>query len=482
MPHSPLSNECVSQHAEQAQYHQWLATLSPNNIPLFVGELLERAARLFPEKPALIIPPTEHITFQTLATQAQTVSAHLAKQGLKPRDRVLLFIENHPFFYAAYYGALQNGLIVAPVSTFLNTQELAHIIQDAQPQCIIVSEQLKERLTPETIPGNTVLLTEPELLSPCDSHAPTITKLAPEETCVILYTSGTTGHPKGVMLSSRSIISNIAQGLARFQVVERERVLCPLPLFHSFTQLTCVWGSMATGACVILLPRISRTSLMEGAALKPTIVLGIPGLYGLLCRFPTIRFPNVRLFICGGEALPNNIRRYFALRFGRLLCNGYGLTESGPVISLDVEDYLKPTHTIGKPLADIECKLIRDAQTAPGTLWVSGPNIMNGYYRAPEATAKILQDNWLNTGDLARFDAFGNLVICGREKDLITHKGIKVYPQEVETVLSTHPDVILSAVIGAAEDEGEYPVAYDTVLLVSHAVFKEGYTVPPKSL
>lgn len=173
----------------------------------------------------------------------------------------------------------------------------------------------------------------------------------------------------------------------------------------------------------------------------------------------TLPMDHVRYMISGGDALPDKIRMYVELLYGRKLCNGYGLSETSPFIAVDFDDTVSPTHTVGKPLAQIQCQ-IRDGDPI-GTLWIKGPNIMLGYYNAPQATQQILQDGWLDTGDLARIDAFGKIVICGRAKDIIVNKGIKIYPQEIETLLMSHPLVTMVAVIGVGEhDADQYPLAY----------------------
>lgn len=439
---------------------------------VFAGHLLAQSAVNNPHNHALQMP--DHIvSYQDLFRHALFVSTILHERGIQQRNRVLILVENSSFFYKTYYGAWQLGAIVIPLNVFLSSAEIAHIINDAQPDSIIVSDALKNKL--ESIEMTTKVLYECDIIANITelenknfSHDELslrknslLKKLDPHETAVILYTSGTTGFPKGVMLSSFGIISNISQILTRFKFFTNERVLCPLPLFHSFTQSTCVWGAIAIGITVILVPKITRSALTTGISQSPTIVLGIPGFYGILCKLQHISFPDVRYFVSGGEPLTTNIRRFFSLRFGRTIANGYGLTEAGPVISADLEDFYKPTHTIGKPLVDITCDIRDKDEQGIGTLWVTGPNVMLGYFNAPEATKKILHDGWLNTGDLAYVQSDGTLVISGREKDLIIQKGIKIYPQEIETALCTHHHVVLAAVIGVPYDhEGEFPVAY----------------------
>jgi len=448
---------------EHAREQQIRASLSSNNQLIYAGSLLHRAAQLFPHRCAIIVPPDEYYTYERLNKHASQISHMLEQHGLVPRMRVALLMENSYLFSVAYHAAWQAGAVVIPLNVFLHEQELIHIIQESQPHILIISASLVHKV--DTIRDHIPqYITDQEL----NEILHTTTKqplyqvktLAAEEPSVILYTSGTTGMPKGVVLTSFAIMSNVTQALTRFAFTPDERVLCALPLFHSFTQNTCIWSSTACGATVIIVPKIMRSALLAGIACNPTIVIGIPGLFALFCRMHNITFPTVRYFISGGDALPHNIRRFFALRFGRVLCNGYGLTEAGPIISAFLDDYIMPTHTVGPPVINLSID-IRDVTDGIGTLWISGPNLMDRYYHAPEATAAVMRQGWLNTGDLVTRDNFGNISICGREKDLIVHKGIKIYPQEIETVLSNHPRVFASAIIGITDPEdGEYPVAY----------------------
>lgn len=448
--------------SEEARYKELGELWSEDGHPLAANSMLARAARLYPERSALEVAPDVRYTYQQLYASATQVSHLLARMQIGRGSRVIIIHENGPLFYSAYHGAWQTGATVIPLNVFLHETEVAKIIHDAQPTALFISRALEVPLAPH-IPSSVQIITQDllETVMAEESVPPfEVVEHAPDETSVILYTSGTTGMPKGVMYSSGAIITNVRQGLARFDFSEDERVLCPLPLFHSFTQMTCVWGSVLCGAAVILVPKITRSSITAALALQPTIIVGIPPLYGLLCRLKGVSLATVRYCVSGGDPLPYNIRRAVAWRFGKKVSNGYGLTETGPMIAADVDDYIFSTHTVGRPVIDMQCEL-RDATDGIGILWVKGPNVMQGYYKAPEATARVIQDGWLNTGDLGMIDQYGNIVLCGRERDLIVNKGVKIYPQEVETVLTNHPHILLAAVVGEHDDtDGDYPVAY----------------------
>lgn len=435
----------------------------------FAGTLLEKAAKQWPNRTALIYEDKK-ISFKDLYRLASSITRNLIQKGVKEGDRVLLIYENSINFYASYYGIWQTGAIVTPLNIFLHEKELEHIINDANPSAIIASKKQCEKIkkTSSKIPNIPVFSEEIFIKTQekNENQEPlTIPQRDPFSCAALLYTSGTTGLPKGVMLSSRNILTNAIQGIINFDIEQNERILAALPLFHSYMQNAAVWSPFLAGATVIVVPNITRKALLKGLESQPTGILGIPQLYGLFCLMKTAPFSQVKYFVSGGDALHNKIRMGFELIYQRKIANGYGLTESSPFISVDLTDQRSPAGSVGKPMPGIEIQ-IRDEHNAVleqgerGTLWVKGDNIMLGYYNAPEATSKVIQNNWLNTGDLAYKDTKGAIILCGREKDLIIHKGFNIYPQEIENILTTHPAVFMAGVIGHYENEDEIPIAF----------------------
>ena len=285
----------------------------------------------------------------------------------------------------------------------------------------------------------------------------------------LLYTSGTTGFPKGVMLSSRNILTNVVQVITRFGIIKQQRVFAVLPLFHSLAQNICVWSSIMMGCSVIIVPKIERRALLAGLAHKPTIFVGVPALFGVLCLLKTAPLDTISYFFSGGDALPDKIRSAFSLVYRRKICSGYGTTEASPVVSVDMEDVAEPTSCVGKPVIGVQCAIKDEAwidlpANQIGQLWLKGDTIMLGYYNAPEVNKEAFKDGWFATGDLAYFDDDHKLVITGRTKDLIVNKGIKIYPQEVENIILLSANVMAVGVIGQDDpDAGQIPVAYVTV-------------------
>ncbi len=451
--------------SEQQRFNELQESLTKDGKLIHVHEILERAARNWPRNTMVICQDTR-ITYQELYDRSLLLAHELRALGVKKGERVIIFYENSIEFCIAYYAVWQAGGIVAPLNVFLHEHELIRIIKDAQPVVVIISPTSKEKLS--TYPQESLppVISEIDITSKLPS---TIAPLKREEqdndaVVALLYTSGTTGFPKGVMLSSTNIIINAMQGITHFEFSPDDRIFCPLPLFHSLPQNVCMWSTVLLGGTAIIVPKIDRSSLIQGASHKPTIVVAVPALYGLFCML-RISFNKAKLFFSGGDALSDKVRGFFALIYRRKICNGYGLTETSPFLAVDSDDYTQATNTIGKPIIGIDIQ-IRDEQDREvprgtiGVLWVKGANIMLGYYNAPEATAAILKDGWFNTGDLAYLNGNDKIVLAGREKDLISNKGLKIYPQEVENIILSHQAVLQVGVVGMTDGEEEVPVAF----------------------
>jgi long-chain acyl-CoA synthetase len=446
------------------------------------AHLLIRAAHQHEHRIALIYK-NEKIMYGSLYQRALFWQKLLEQKGVKPGDRVIIFCQNAPAFYIGYCAAWQIGAVVVPLNTFLKKSEIALIVQEATPAAVFVDEEQKDLFSES---GGEILLITDRMMSEQEYRSyPEFpfemkdTGYDPDATSVLVYTSGTTGTPKGVMLTGRSIVTNICQSLTRLTLIDNERVAAVLPLFHVFAQIASFWMSFLVGATVILVQKIDRANLLSVFEHKPTIFFGVPALYGFLCVLKTAPLDTVRLFISGGDALPDKIRMLFALIYGRKIINGYGLSETSPVIAFDCDDVVAASNTVGFPLIDIQCE-IRDETgrvceaNEIGVLFVKSDSVMKGYYEAAEATAAVLENGWFCTGDYAYWARSGKLVVTGRQKDLIVNKGLKIYPQEVENILLSHPLVIRAAVIGIHDDEsGQVPIAWVQVRSVEPELEKE---------
>lgn len=440
-------------------------SITEDGVLLSPAVLLKRAALRWPDRPALVCGE-ERITFEQLFWRACVVATELTKRSFKPNDRVLIFYENGIDFYVAYYAVWLAGGVVVPLNAFLQDEELEHIVKDAAPAAALVSRSLHDRFSKA---GRGLPIIAVEELLVCTGLCEEITfegrGVMGEEMGALLYTSGTTGLPKGVMLSAKSLLINAMQAVATLDLGDHEVVLAALPLFHSYMQNTCVWSPLLIGATVIIVSKITRRNIFDAFAHKPTAVLGIPQMFGLFCKLRDLDFSSVKFCFCGGDALHTPIKRIFELVYGRRLANGYGLTEMAPLVAVNLFDGQTPDYCVGFPVYGVQIS-IRDEQNQElsagqiGRVVVAGENMMQGYYKAPDATRAVIASGWLDTGDLGYLTDGGRLVISGRSKDLIINKGFNIYPQEIEAVLSTYPGVLQVAVVGVHVGQDEIPCAF----------------------
>ncbi|MBL4587786.1 AMP-binding protein [Candidatus Babeliales bacterium] len=483
-----MQNLFKKNNREQLVYNELYNSFYERFGCLSASGILLRASERFGKKEALKTASGYSISYQDLYKSALKVSGIFSEMGVRPRDHVLLFIENSVEFYIGYWAALLVGAVVIPVNTFLHINEVAYIIKDASPDLIIVSDRLKsviveaasmcdETIQKKIFPDSILNVS----LEGFDESTVLSHDVTGEDTAVILYTSGTTGQPKGVVLSAKNIVTNAMQAAARFQLLanEQETFFAVLPLFHAFAQNTCIWLPAITGSPVIVVSKIDRTAITDGLKLKPTVFLGFPALYGLLCLMKRAPLDSVKLFISGADAMPDKIRAAFSLLYGRKILSGYGLTEASPVVAINYLNDDRQTSNVGEPVVGIDIQIRDDSgrvldKGCIGTLWIKGANIMKGYYKAEQATSEAIQSGWLCTGDIASLSMAGEIVIHGRNKDLIIHKGFNIYPQEVENVLLKSSLVMRAAVIGHSDDSaGEIPVAYISLKMMKKNVEKE---------
>ena len=358
--------------SEEQAFGKFKAQYSSKGSFVFAGDLLRKAAKKNPLKIALI-EKDKKINYKEFYFRSVQLGNEYRLRGVKARDRVVIYNENSIEFYISYFAAWLIGAVVVPVNTFLHEKELAYIINDARPSLIVTMSELKKKL--ESAVASKFIEKLPPIITEQDldwneavpDFFEDIEKndarevLAENEMCLLLYTSGTTGVPKGVMLSSKNIVSNTLQSMTRMQKLNtgKEKVLSVLPLFHVFAQHTCMWFPIMTGAAAIIVPRIERRNILEGLKLKPTIFFGFPALFGLLCLMKNAPLDSIKLFVSGADAMPDKIRAAFSLIYGRKIAAGYGLTEVSPVVAFNFSEDESPAVHVGKPLFGIECD-IRD--------------------------------------------------------------------------------------------------------------------------
>jgi len=396
------------------------------------------------------------------------VSAMLASKGVAAGDRVAIMLPNVPYFPAVYYGVLRLGAIVVPMNVLLKGREVAYYLSDSGAKVIFAWHGFMEaaqRGADDAEQDVEVVPVEPgELEGLIFAHEPddAVAEQAADDTAVILYTSGTTGKPKGAELTHHNLRRNVAIAVELFSLGVGDVIFGGLPLFHSFGQTCAMNAAIRSGATLTLLPRFDPAKALEILERDGcTVFEGVPTMYGALLHHPgrdAVDVSSLRVCASGGASMPVEVMRGFEEQFRCKVLEGYGLSETSPVASFNHPDRERKPGSIGTPIAGTEMKVVDDAGAEVacgeiGEILVKGHNVMKGYWRSPEATAASIKDGWFATGDLAKVDEDGYFFIVDRKKDLIIRGGYNVYPREVEEVLYEHPAVREAAVVGIPQDE-----------------------------
>jgi long-chain acyl-CoA synthetase len=465
-----------------------------------VQALLRRTAKAHGDWPAVRLFG-KPIAYRDLDVLADRFAAGLRRIGVRPGDRVSLLLPNTPHFIVAFFGVLRAGGIVVPTNPIYTPRELEAIWKDAGVETAITLDMFWPNLAkvkPKTSIHRVVVCDAAEFLrtplrqlypikkrkdlkkaghwpliippepwihrfaelveTPKDASEATP---APDDVAVLQYTGGTTGTPKGAMLTHRNLVANAMQTAAWLPArgPGPERVLGAIPLFHVYGLTAVMLFSILSGNEMILYPNPRETDailkLIHRA--KPSLFPGVPTMYIAILRNPRLSkydLRSIRACISGAAPLPNEVRKQFEAATGGRLVEGYGLTEASPVTHCNPIDGLVK-ECIGIPFPDTDARLVDPGDPTkeappggPGELAIRGPQVMKGYWNQPEETALVLRDGWLLTGDLATMDADGYFAIVDRKKDLILCSGYNVYPREVEEVLFMHPAVAEAAAIG----------------------------------
>lgn len=418
-----------------------------------------------PASPALRLDD-HSVTYQEFLESSRSTAGWLRGYGVQPGDRVGLVLPNVPAFAVLFYGAMFAGAAVVPMNPLLTDREIGYYLDDAGIRVLFVLDQLPDggagaRAAGEAAGIEVVVI---GALGPTAEQRGGSTPLeAPEprrddDLAVLLYTSGTTGRPKGAELTHHNLASNAeTTTTSLLRVGPDEVVMGCLPLFHVFG-LTCGLNTaVLSGACLALLPRFDASHALELISrLGVTIFEGVPTMYSALLHTPdadSYDTSSLRLCVSGGAALPVEVLRAFEEQFGTLILEGYGLSETSPVVSFNRPDRERRAGSIGTPIDGVEVRILDDAGAEVptgevGELAVRGPGVMRGYWQRPEATDEVMTDGWFRTGDLGRADEDGYLYIVDRKKQLIIRGGYNVYPREVEEALYEHPAVAEVAVVG----------------------------------
>ena len=425
-----------------------------------LSELVRAAAERSPDK-AAFVSGTTSTTWREVDAQVDAAAAALTGLGLQPGDRVALSLANTLDFPVAYFGVLRAGLVAVPLNPGYTAQELRWTLSDSGARAIVVSgagHDLVQPLADELPSLDHVLVAGgswAELLAAAAGRSAT-TAGAGEDLAVLLYTSGTSGRPKGAMLPHRALVANLEQA-ARIEppvTTADDVVLLVLPLFHVYG-LNAALGSVARhGATGLLVERFDPVeTLAELRRAGVTNVVGAPPMYVAWSMLPDVReaFASVRLALSGAAPLPAPVLRRVLDVTGHHVYEGYGLTEAAPVVTSTLMSETAKPGSIGRPVPGVEVRLLDEAgapveEGDPGELSVRGDNLFLGYW--PDASDGPDDEGWFATGDVAIVDEDGDLHLVDRRQDLVLVSGFNVYPREVEDVLLTHPEVAEAAVLG----------------------------------
>jgi long-chain acyl-CoA synthetase len=422
---------------------------------------LTEATTMYPEQ-AAVRHDDLVLSYQELHERSALVAGLLAAYGVEPGDRVGLMLPNVPQFPVLYYGVLRAGAVVVPMNPLLKAREVAYYLEDAGAKLIFAWEATSgEAAKGAEAAGAGCIPVSPTAFDHLlGDHRPetAVTGRADDDTAVILYTSGTTGRPKGAELTHANLRRNAAVSATTLFGLEPDDVVMGcLPLFHSFGQTCGLNAAVSSGACLTLLPRFDPGKALEVIQRdRVTVFEGVPTMYVALLNHPRrgeFDTRSLRVCVSGGAALPVEVLRGFEEAFGCVILEGYGLSETSPVASFNHPDRQRKPGSIGTPIQGVEMRLVDglggDVPAGEvGEIAIRGHNLMKGYWRRQDATREAIPDGWLRTGDLARRDEDGYFFIVDRKKDLIIRGGYNVYPREVEELLYEHPAVAEAAVVG----------------------------------
>jgi long-chain acyl-CoA synthetase len=407
------------------------------------------------------------LNYALLDDASARVAVLLKGKGLERGDRIGLMLPNVPYFPVVYYGILRAGGVVVPMNVLLKEREVHFYLEDSGAQLLFAWHQFAEDAQQgASDAGAECILVEPgKFEGLLASHEPDreVAERAGDDTAVVLYTSGTTGTPKGAELTHANLRQNcmiVTEKLGEF--TEDDVLLGALPLFHSFGQTCAMNASVGIGATVTLLPRFDPDKALQMIERDGvTVFQGVPTMYNAMLHCDSAeRADTSTLRVCtsGGAAMPAELMRAFEEKFGCVILEGYGLSETSPVASFNHPDRERKPGSIGTPIEGVEMKVVDDQgnevpQGEVGEIVIRGPNVMKGYWNRPDATeAVITGDGWFHSGDMARMDEDGYFFIVDRKKDLIIRGGYNVYPREVEEVLYEHPAVQEAAVVGVPDE------------------------------
>ena len=443
-------------------------------MSLNLAVILAESAFAHPDKEAVALHPFR-LSYGQIDALSNQVASALQRLGLKQGEKVGLMLPNVPQFVLAYFGILKAGGVVVPMNVLLKAPEVNFYLSDSEARFLIAwedfaAEALKgapsgvtafvvNRPGSDAVPGGSRSFTELMGGDSTFDMAPT----SPDDTAVILYTSGTTGKPKGAELSHFNLYMNCTVSGGLFGFRDDDVGLAVLPLFHSFGQSSVMNVSLRYGGSISLVPRFEVAAVCEAIQRdKVTVMSGVPTMFFALLHDPQVAdydLSSLRIAVSGGASMPAEVMTTFERRFGLTILEGYGLSETSPTASFNQSVEQRRFGSIGKRIWGVDMKIFSEDDNAlppgkdnVGEIVIRGHNVMKGYYKKPEATAEAFKGGWFHSGDMGYQDEDGFFFIVDRKKELIIRGGFNVYPREIEEVLYAHPAVQEAAVIGLPDE------------------------------
>lgn len=412
-------------------------------------------------------------TYRELFEKAQRIGAYLQGKGYEKDDIIALYALNSDLFLAAYYGVQLAGLVVMPINTKLASPEVEYIFNHSEAKGLIFDEKIEDTIRNSNhVFQEKISLSQLQKIIEDDGLLHESPIIQPEDLAVVMYTSGTTGKPKGVMLTYRNVYETADIWSQSMNMTTQDRTYICTPLFHCAGLHVFAMSTHFAGGAMLIAEAFSPDeTLRDLQEMEATIFFGVPAMYTILLNKPELKnhsFPNLRLFCYGAAPMPYELVKRLKEAFPQVkVQNLYGQTENSPAATSLLDDAaLLKIGSVGKPLARTEVRVVDSEGNVllpgeVGEICVKGPQVMRGYLRNPEETATAVRNGWLYSGDLGRFDEEGYLYIVDRKKDMIIRGGENIYPIEVEEVLYQIPEILEAAVIGFPHEVyGEVPKAF----------------------
>ncbi|MGM0498617.1 MAG: long-chain-fatty-acid--CoA ligase [Bacillota bacterium] len=445
---------------------------------MLLGDIISKTANEKKEKTAAVLNDRK-ITFSQLEKESNQLAHGLIDLGINPSDTVSIMLSNSIEFLISYVGVIKSGATMVPLNISFKVPAVEYILNNSEAKIIITSKKFLPLIQKCDLDYlENIILVDGEksdeylLLSEFKSkktNLPKLENIDQEFTAACLYTSGTTGQPKGAMLTHHNLIFDTQKSIEHLKVDDSDRYICVLPMFHAFAETVCMLMPLFLGAEIIIIDKFLPETVLKTIQEKNvTFFAGVPTMYSALLNVKNkdeYDLSHLNLCISGGAAMPQQTMEDFEKTFNVKILEGNGPTETSPVAYVNPVDGERKSGSVGLPIPETEVKIVdEDDNELPvgeiGEITVKGDHVMKGYYKMPDATEKALRGGWLHTGDLGKMDEDGYVYIVDRKKDMINVGGMNVYPREIEEQLYKHPKIREAAVV-ATKDElrGEIPKA-----------------------